>query len=307
MFTNKRLDEAFSKAPIIPFDDTHRFIIFSDCHRGDNSIADEFAHNQNLLLHALEHYYREGYTFIENGDGEELWEHAKFRHIRFAHGDIYSLIQRFYLDRRYLMIYGNHNMVFGNPLEVQDKLHTYRDEYTGETVPLLEGIITHEALILEYTPSGQMLYVAHGHQGDLLNDQLWWVSRFWMRYFWRYMHIIGFHNPASPAKNQHKRHKIERRFVKWVKETHHLLIIGHTHRPKFSLPDEDPYFNSGSCVRPRNITGLEIVGGEIQLIEWRIWPDEAGRLQVVRRVLRGPERLVDYGDPAVQMDEPDSR
>ncbi len=127
-----------------------------------------------------------------------------------------------------------------------------------------------------------------------MNDQLWRLSLFWMRYFWRYMHIIGFHNPASPAKNMHKRHKIERRFVKWVKDTHHLLIIGHTHRPKFSRPDQIPYFNSGSCVRPRNITGIEILNGEIILIEWRIWPDDEGHLQVVRRIIRGPERLSDY-------------
>lgn len=297
MFTNQRLDQAFSQAPLIPFDDSHRFVILSDFHRGDNSIADEFAHNQNLVLHALEYYFRNGYTFIENGDGDELWEHARFSHIRFAHGDIFELIQKFHADNRYVMIYGNHNMQFRNQQTVEETLHAYRDEYTGEQVPFLEGIITHEAVILEYSPTGQLLYVAHGHQGDLLNDQLWRLSQFWMRYFWRYMHIIGFHNPASPAKNMHKRHKIERRFVKWVKETHHLLIIGHTHRPKFSTPDQTPYFNSGSCVRPRNITGLEIVNGEIMLIEWRIWPDEEGRLQVVRRILRGPERLSDYPVP----------
>lgn len=300
MFTNRQLDKAFAKAPIIPFDDGDRFIILSDCHRGDNSISDEFAHNQNLVLHALEYYYQNGYTFIENGDGDELWEHKRFNHIRFAHGDIYELIQKFHQAKRYLLIYGNHNMQFREAGAVKEMLHTYRDEYTGERTPLFEDIITHEAVILEYSPSGQMLYVAHGHQGDLMNDQLWRLSRFWMRYFWRYMHIIGFHNPASPAKNMHKRHKIERRFVRWVKETHHLLIIGHTHRPKFSTPDQAPYFNSGSCVRPRNITGLEIVNGEIMLIEWRIWPDEEGRLQVVRRILRGPEPLSHYGEPPTE-------
>lgn len=295
MFTNRQLDRAFSRAPILTFDAAARFFIFSDCHRGDNSISDEFAHNQNLLLHALEHYYREGYTVIENGDGDELWEHARFNHIRFAHGDIYGLLQRFFLEDRYLMIYGNHNMQFRSPQSVRELLHTYRDEYTGERVPLFPDIICQEAVILHYTPSGQMLYVTHGHQGDLFNDQLWRLSRFWMRYFWRYMHIVGFHNPASPAKNMHKRHKIEKRFVRWVKETHHLLIIGHTHRPKFSPPGQPPYFNSGSCVRPRNITGLEISDGSIQLIEWRLWPDSEGRLQVVRRVIRGPECLGDYG------------
>jgi hypothetical protein len=28
---------------------------------------------------ALDHYWREGFTYIEGGDGDELWEHKDFR------------------------------------------------------------------------------------------------------------------------------------------------------------------------------------------------------------------------------------
>lgn len=296
MFTNKRLNNAFAKAPVITFNDKDKFIILSDCHRGDNSISDEFAHNQNIYLHALNHYYDNGYTYIENGDGDELWEHARFKHVRYAHSDIYEILQRFFWKNRFYYIYGNHNMQFKDPGQIRKKLHFFKDEYTDRKRELFPDIDVHEAIILRYEPTGQELYIVHGHQGDLMNDQLWLVSKMWLRYFWRFMHIIGFHNPASPAKNIHKRHKIERKYVRWIRHSHHMLIVGHTHRPKFSKPDQIPYFNSGCCIRPRNITGLEIVGGKIMLIEWRIWPDMSGKLQVIRRILHGPEKLSDYID-----------
>ncbi|MBK9053236.1 MAG: hypothetical protein IPL78_20730 [Chloroflexi bacterium] len=31
---HKHLDRVFQTAPVIPFDDNSRFILFSDCHRG---------------------------------------------------------------------------------------------------------------------------------------------------------------------------------------------------------------------------------------------------------------------------------
>jgi len=296
MFTNRRLDKAFSKAEVISFNDSDKFIIFSDCHRGDNSISDEFAHNQNIYLHALNYYYENGYTYIENGDGDELWEHARFKHVRFAHSDIFEMLQRYFWKDRFYYIYGNHNMQFKDKRQLSKKLYSYIDEFTDKKRDLFPELKVHEALIMKYTPTGQELYVVHGHQGDFMNDQFWLVSKMWLRHFWRYMHIVGFHNPASPAKNMHHRHKIERKYVRWIKHSHHMLVVGHTHRPKFSNPDQLPYFNSGSCVRPRHITGLEIVAGKIILIEWRIWPDLDGKLQVIRRILRGPEDLSNYID-----------
>ncbi|MBN1262191.1 MAG: serine/threonine protein phosphatase, partial [Anaerolineae bacterium] len=74
MSTSSRLSGVLASAPEIPFTDDDRFIFFSDCHRGDNSWADDSAHNQSLMFHALQHYYREGFTYIEVGDGDELWE-----------------------------------------------------------------------------------------------------------------------------------------------------------------------------------------------------------------------------------------
>ena len=96
MFTDKRLTSAYKTALIKEFDDNSKFIFFSDMHRGDDSVSDEFARNQNVLLHALDYYYKNGYTYVEVGDGDELWEYIDFKTIRFAHSDIFIVLKKFF-------------------------------------------------------------------------------------------------------------------------------------------------------------------------------------------------------------------
>lgn len=294
MNTDGRLMRAYKSAQEIQFDNTSKIVFLSDVHRGDNSLSDEFAHNQNIYYHALNHYYNEGYTYIEVGDGDELWEHAKFEHIRSAHSDVYWLLSQFHEVNRLIMLYGNHNMHFRNPQFVEKNLQEFYDEYLEERGTLFPEIKVHESIILRHSDTGQKIFVVHGHQGDLLNDQLWRVSMAWMRYFWRIMHIIGFRNPASPAKNRVKRHKIEKNFSDFIKRHGIILICGHTHRPKFPNPGEVPYFNDGCCVHPRGISGIEIVDGKIMLVDWRVRPNSEGALYISRKVIRGPEELKSY-------------
>ena len=60
----KHLSQVFESANRIPFDDSSRIILMSDCHRGAGSQADEFYKNENLYISALNHYYNEGYIRI---------------------------------------------------------------------------------------------------------------------------------------------------------------------------------------------------------------------------------------------------
>jgi hypothetical protein len=87
----KRLTEAYNNAKIEYFDNNSKYIFFSDCHRGDSTPSDEFAKNQNIFLFALESYFNNGYTYVEVGDGNELWESANFKPIRLAHDEVSSL------------------------------------------------------------------------------------------------------------------------------------------------------------------------------------------------------------------------
>ena len=171
MKTTQRLTEAYETAHRVSFNDRSKFIIFSDVHRGDNSLSDEFAHNQNIYYHALNYYFDNGYTYIEAGDGDELWEHEKFKYIIRAYGDIYTLISEFYRQNRLYMLYGNHNMELKFEEYVEQNLHQFYDIYEDTFDILFPGLRVHEALVLEHEDTQKEILVVHGHQGDFLNDQ----------------------------------------------------------------------------------------------------------------------------------------
>ena len=73
-----------------------KYIVMSDCHRGNGTAADEFAHNSLIYKCALEHYLAEGFTYIELGDAEELWENDAFEQIYITHTSVYDLLRRFH-------------------------------------------------------------------------------------------------------------------------------------------------------------------------------------------------------------------
>ena len=52
---------------------------------------------------------------------------------------------------------------------------------------------------------------------------------------------------------------------------------------------ETPYFNTGHCVTPEMLTGLEIQNGEIVLVRRRATPESASPFQ--REVLSAPRKL----------------
>ena len=295
MSSRTRLDKAYHEAKIIGFDDESKFIFFSDCHRSDNSFADDFANNRNIYFHALKHYYAEGFTYIELGDGDELWENISFEPILEAHKNVYELMQLFYNQKRLHRIWGNHDMVYNNPKYVEKYLYTYFDERTGEDKPLFPSIQMHEALILKHIGTNQEIFLAHGHQADWWNFLFWKWSRFMVRVLWKPLNVMGIADPTSPAKNYKELIKVERRTKKWIIENNNLVtIVGHTHRPRFPEPGDIAFFNDGSCVHPRCITGIEIEKGEISLIKWQIATNDEGILQIVRVLLEGPQKLIDY-------------
>ena len=293
--SKKRLDHAYKNAKVIPFNDNSKFILFSDCHRGDNSFADDFANNRNIYFHALKHYYKEGFQYCELGDGDELWENTSFNALLHAHKNIFMLMKQFHKENKLHMIWGNHDMVYRNPNYVKKHLSTYFDAKIGEDVALFGDITYNEAIILKHSETKQELFLTHGHQADWWNFLFWKWSRFMVRILWKPLNVMGIADPTSPAKNYKELIKVERRTKKWIAENNNLLtIIGHTHRPRFPEPGDIALFNDGSCVHPRSITGLEIENGSISLIKWHIATKDDGTLQIIRTLLEGPQKLMDY-------------
>lgn len=298
MSTNFRLSRAYEKAKILAFDDTSKFILFSDCHRGDNSFADDFANNRNTYYHALNFYYKEGFSYCEIGDGDELWENIHFESIFEAHKDVYGLLRKFHMERRLHMIWGNHDMVYKDPAYVNEHLSSYFEPIVGESKELFDNITYHEAIVLKHKDTQQEIFLTHGHQGDWWNYSFWRWSRFLVRILWKPLQVWGIADPTSPAKNYKELIKIERRIKKWIMTNNFLItVVGHTHRPRFPEPGDIPFFNDGSCVHPRSITGIEIEEGKISLIKWHIATTEDGTLRVVRVLLEGPQKIIAYRNP----------
>lgn len=295
MSSHTRLTRAYQQAKVLEFSNDDKFILFSDCHRGDNSFADDFANNRNIYFHALTHYYKNGYKYCELGDGDELWENLSFKTLFEAHKNIYFLLKKFHEENRLHMIWGNHDMVYKNPKYVSKHLSHYFDHKIGKEAPLFSNLVFEEGIILKHNESSQELFLTHGHQADLWNYTFWKWSRFFVRILWKPLQIIGVSDPTSPAKNYKESIKIERRIKKWISNNNNLLtIIGHTHRPKFPKPSDVPLFNDGSCVHPRSITGIEIAHGKLSLIKWHIDTKDDGTLQVIKTLLEEPQHISSY-------------
>lgn len=291
MRTDQRLTKAYQNAKVECFDENSKYVIFSDCHRGNGSHSDEFLKNSNNYLFALEYYYKNGFTYVEAGDGDELWELQQFRDIRNAHADEFNVLKRFFDAGRLIMLYGNHNIFLKNPEYVKNNYYTYYNDYKETTHDFMKGLKPAEGLILRNKKTGQELFVVHGHQGDFANDQVWFATMIISKYLWRYLHSLGIKSPTSPVTNLYKQHKIEKNYIKWVEKHRKMIICGHTHRFKYPKNYELPYFNIGSCVYPTSIMNIEIVNGKIILVRWRYLPDADGVLTIRRDILRGPDLI----------------
>ncbi|CAN5742369.1 hypothetical protein BH23CHL5_BH23CHL5_13110 [soil metagenome] len=296
--TIKRLSEVFSDSHVtertLEIDDASKIVFFSDSHRGDNSWADDFAHNSMLFFHALEYYDRQKYTYVEVGDGDELWENKDFSLVRREHDHIYASMARFHKDGRLRLLWGNHDIERQFPRVVKNHLYAYFDPRDRQTKELFGPISVHEGLILRHKVTGQELFVVHGHQGGGVNDRFWRLGRFAVRHFWRHLQFFGVKDPTRPSSDVRAMHEVEDNITSWICGNHQPLICGHTHRPSFPRIGEAPYFNTGSCVHPRAITGLEIVEGQIMLIKWWLKPDQNGFVTHNRQILVGPQPLSDY-------------
>lgn len=289
------ISNSYKKAVKFPINVTSKIILFSDVHRGNNSYADDFAHNRNVYLHALKSYYDADFTYFELGDGFELWENNDFTEIFNSYKTTLLLLKRFYEEKRLHFLWGNHDMVFRKQKKVKKYFNAYFDKKSNTTKDFLKDLVINESIILELESVKKNILLIHGHQADFFNYVLWKLSRFLVRILWKPLQIIGIKDPTSPAKNYKELLKVEKRLKKWILANNNQMVIaGHTHRPRFPKPNELPYFNDGSCVHPHAITGIEIEKLQISLIKWHTMTKEDGTLQIVKSILDGPQSLLEY-------------
>ena len=248
----RKLNKIFSSSPKIDIDKKSKIVIMSDCHRGEGNNDDNFLKNETIYNGALKYYLKNNFTYIELGDGDELWEVKNINNIINGHKSTFKLLENFNKNKRLLMLVGNHDI---------EKLHD--NNYYGE---ILKDLSIYESLILNY--EGKELFLLHGHQVDLLNSTFWRTSRFLVRHIWKPLEKIGFNDPTSAAKNYRVAKKVEKKLENWSNDNNKIVIAGHTHRPILPETKEHKYFNDGSCVHPNGITALEIEHGGIKLVRW---------------------------------------
>lgn len=263
---HRRLSQVLETAKIINFDDSSRYILFSDLHRGNGGKTDAFRPNAELFLAALQNYVRRGFTYVEVGDGDELWKGWPFEEIRHAHRRIFDLFHELDKERRLHLILGNHDV-------------KRRTRHQGQK----DGITVHEGLVFRHRVSGQRLFVVHGHQADILNDPMYFFARRVARYGYRLRDFLQKWRPPAPLERE--KGKLEHRIIDWINTYSQVVICGHTHRMSFPFNGGPPYFNTGSGVFPGRITGLEIEKGAIVPVQWV----SNGRARYVRQQL-GPHQ-----------------
>ncbi len=290
----KHMSKFFKTAKQIPFDHTSKIVIMSDVHRGDGSWADTFIKNKNSYYAALMYYNQKDFTYIELGDGDELWENKKISKIINIHSDVFQLLSKYYEKGNLYFIFGNHDRIKENKTFIEKEYSEYVDERLKEKICLFKGLEVHEGLILRYEPTGDTIYLIHGHQVDFINDRLWRLAGFLVRNLWRPLELLGVNDPTSTAKNYKKKERVERSLSQWAQQEYKMVISGHTHRPIFPDVGTTPYFNAGSCVHPYSITAIEIEEGFITLVKWSVRTRENRSLYVSKETLAGPEKLTNF-------------
>ncbi len=288
MNTERRLNRAFRNAIELPLNCTSKYVLMSDCHRGTGNTSDNFLKNQHIYFAALKYYYQNHFTYIEMGDGDELWENKNFKNIIDIHSDVFWMFSRFYQENRLYMLFGNHDMEKQQPSFGEKYAKRYFCTSTQREEALLPNITFHEAIILrsKSTPE-KSLYLIHGHQASTLNYTFWRLARFLVRHLWRPLELRGVNDPTSAAKDYKVKTKTEEKLNRWATSHQHTLIAGHTHRPVLSA--SSPYYcNTGSCIHPRCITCIEVEHDTMTLVKWYTTARNDKTLYVARKVLSGP-------------------
>ncbi len=218
---------------LLPFEpEKDRFIIFSDQHKGRRNGADDFTGSESNYIKALEHYNNQGYTYINLGDSEELWENSIWQ-VKKHNKAAFAAERNFLTGNRLIKIFGNHDLFWDNdPLAAWHLKDIYGEKlrvYEGLILQPSEGAVDSRLL----TPDSR-LFLTHGHQGDAQSDGNWF-SKFFVANIWAPLQAWLRINPNTPAYDAEKKTLHNSIMYEWSAGKENLLLItGHTHQPVFS-------------------------------------------------------------------------
>jgi len=230
LLVNRALDRkyrALSKQGPIRLDRQHRYVIFSDHHKGARNRADDFEPCEPAYLAALDHYNERDFTLIVLGDAEELLEEPVDAVMK-AYADVLRSEARFH-PGRLIRVFGNHDINW----QAAETVKQYMD-------PIFPGVVYSEGLLFEAPgdpggsePAGEIL-MTHGNEGTLDSDVLGFIAPIALPYYRNFQNWTGF-GSTSPSRDACLRSKHDNRLYRWVSQKRRLILIaGHTHRPVWS-------------------------------------------------------------------------
>lgn len=263
-----------------------RLVVMSDLHRGIGNGSDNFERNQMLFLAALKYYFREGFAYLELGDGDELWENKHLDAIIREYAEIFRIMGDFYKQGRLYMVYGNHDKKKKKREKIRAAWCSVEKSCMGGACPLFPDFIAKEGYIIRQKESNREFLAIHGHQGDFWNDTFAPVSAFLVRHIWGPLEMVGLKNPGEESMYQKARSRQEKQLMDWADERKRGLVAGHTHQPCFPRNEKQFYYNCGCGVKNGYLTALEFDKAKVSLVKWQVVPDERGVLTVERKELK---------------------
>ncbi|AHF16222.1 metallophosphoesterase [Niabella soli] len=312
---NHILEDPGKLGPLIDFDaQAAKYIIFSDQHKGARDGADDFMLAAPAYVAALHYYNQKGFTFINLGDCEELWENSLSK-VKKWNQEQFEAEKAFVQRNAFIKVIGNHDLYWGNdPLAGLELEAVF-----GSKIKAYQGVLLHTHL------DGKELriFCTHGHQGDANSDGNWF-TKFFISKIWGPLQSYLQINPNEPSNNDYKKTLHNEIMYEWSSDQKRIVLItGHTHQPVFESlthierlyrqmaiakagadaatldkirKETTPYqkrfdalvldyskilptyFNSGCCCfSDGDITGIEIADGHIRLIKWETKGSNAGR------------------------------
>ena len=260
----------------LPFDAaTGKFIIFSDQHKGAGDAADDFVGAQHNYTAALDWYYQQGFTFINLGDCEELWEN-KIEPVLQCYPTIMLQEVAFQTAGRYVKVFGNHDLLWFDKTAVTQFL-----------APLFtDKLQVYEGVILQTSIGGKPLqiFLTHGHQGDAISDSnafsKWFIGRIWVPV----QRWLDF-KVNTPAKDFTLRDRHNQIMYNWTEGRQStILITGHTHKPVFESLDHLQRLAKqlNTAQQQENTTAVASIEKEIQKKQAEYGKDAAAPTEIIR-------------------------
>jgi predicted phosphodiesterase len=290
---------------ILDLKNTDKVIILSDQHKGIRNNSDDFSASEASYLGALHYYDNEGFIYCNLGDSEELWKNQLFGVLK-SNTATFEAEKRFLHRKAFIKIFGNHDLYWDNDplawfqlnriygervkiyegaifrLTIKDKplsiflTHGHQGDLQSDgnwfskwfvsnvwaplqsylslnpNTPAYDNQLksAHNSIMYAWTAKQSNLALITGHTHQPVFNSLTHLERIYLKL-----------DEARKEKDQTTIQIIEAELLAGK-------ISGES-SPRIEN-SKNTYFNTGCCCfSDGDITGIEIVEGNIRLIKWK--------------------------------------